>query len=388
MSRILTTHAGSLPRPESLATRLAAKSRGEDVDEAGLARDAEDAVRETIARQLDVGLDVVNDGEVARESFFTYVQHRMSGFGGKSQRKAMGDLLRHPEQLERLRRLRGTRERVDLLTAPRAIGDVRYENDAAIEAECARLERLLAAHTGRYASAFMSAPSPGIVAAAMENAHYASLEDYVAALGAALRVEYQTIARHGFVLQIDAPDLALERHTLFQDRPLDEFLAFARLVVRTINDAIAGIDPTRVRLHVCWGNYEGAHDMDVALADIWPVLREARVGGYLLSMANPRHAHEYRLLRELDIPPDTRIVPGVIDTTTSYVEHPETVADRLLRVADAFGDPTRLLAGTDCGFETSAGTVAVVPELVWAKLGALVEGARLASERLFGGASS
>lgn len=385
MTRILTTHAGSLPRPPELTRLLAASSRGEPIDASELARAGEAATRDVIERQLACGLDIVNDGEVARESFVTYVQHRMTGFGGKSQRKAMGDLLRYPDYLAQLRRLRGDHERVDLLAAPQALGAVAHGGGSAVHDECARLTRLLEPHAGRYRDAFVSAPSPGIVAAALQNAHYDSLEDYVSALGDALAVEYRAIVHHGFILQIDAPDLALERHTLFQDRPLSDFLAFAGLVVEQIDRALTGLPRERVRLHVCWGNYEGAHDLDVDLADIWPVLRRVEVSGLLLSMANPRHEHEWRLLETLELPPGAVVIPGVIDTTTNYVEHPEVVADRIERVARALGDPTRVIAGTDCGFESSAGTTMVVPDIAWAKLRALTQGARIASARLFGG---
>jgi 5-methyltetrahydropteroyltriglutamate--homocysteine methyltransferase len=382
MTRILTTHAGSLPRPAELTRLLALRSRGEAVDAAELARVGEAATREVIARQLDVGIDVVNDGEVQRESFFTYVQHRMTGFGGKSRRKTMGDLLRYPDYLEQLRRLRGDRERVDLLAAPQAVAEVTYVDPSVIAGDCATFARQLSPHAGRYRDAFVTAPSPGIVAAAMQNACYDSLDAYVAALGRALSVEYRAIVEHGFVLQIDAPDLALERHTLFQDAPLADFVAFAGMVVDQINAALVGLPRERVRLHVCWGNYEGAHDLDVDLAEIAPVLRRAQVGGVLLSMANPRHEHEYRLLPSLGLPPDTCVIPGVIDTTTNYVEHPQVVADRIERVVHALGDPARVIAGTDCGFESSAGTTMVVPDIAWAKLRALVEGARIASARL------
>ena len=385
MTRIPTTHAGSLPRPAELTRLLSAYSLGEPIDAAQLARAGDDATREVVERQLACGLDIVNDGEVARESFVTYVQHRLTGFGGKSERKAMGDLLRYPDYLAQLRRLRGDGARVDLLAAPQALGDVAHTGSPAVHEECERLSQLLQPHAGRYRDAFVTAPSPGIVAAALQNVHYGSLEDYVIALGQALSVEYRAIVEHGFVLQIDAPDLALERHTLFQDKPLSDFLAFARLVVEQIGRAIAGLPRERVRLHVCWGNYEGAHDLDVELTDIAEVLQRAEVGGLLLSMANPRHEHEWRTLGALQLRPDTIVIPGVIDTTTNYVEHPEVVADRIERVVQALGDPARVIAGTDCGFESSAGTMMVVPDIAWAKLRSLVEGARLASERLSGG---
>jgi 5-methyltetrahydropteroyltriglutamate--homocysteine methyltransferase len=218
----------------------------------------------------------------------------------------------------------------------------------------------------------------------MQNDHYADLEAYINAIATALRTEYLTIAEAGFVLQIDAPDLALERHTLFQDKPLSEFLAFVRLVVAAINRALQGIPRDQVRLHVCWGNYEGPHDLDVPLQDIWPDVSQIDAGAIMLSMANPRHAHEYRLFADPAFLGDRVLIPGVIDTTTNYVEHPETVADRLERIARAVGDPGRIIAGTDCGFETAAGSKMVVEEVVWAKLRSLSAGAAIASKRLLG----
>ena len=209
------------------------------------------------------------------------------------------------------------------------------------------------------------------------------MADYVEALATALATEYRAIIDAGYVLQLDAPDLAMERHTLFQDKPLGEFLDFVRLVVAASNRALGDIPAERVRLHVCWGNYEGPHDADVALADIWDEIARARVGAFMLSMANPRHAHEYRLFADGILPPGATLIAGVIDTTTNYVEHPEAVADRIEKVAEAVGDPTRVQAGTDCGFETSAGIHACVPEVAWAKLKALADGARIAGDRLF-----
>jgi 5-methyltetrahydropteroyltriglutamate--homocysteine methyltransferase len=382
--RILTTHAGSLPRPQSLIALHAARFSGSRVDEAQLDAAVGEACRAALARQLETGLDIVNNGEMGRESFFTYLQHRMTGFGGSGTRPIMADLLRYPGSLERRRQAMGSDERVDLLRAPKAIGEVRYVNTAPIEQECRQLQELLAEREGAYAGAFMSAPSPGIIAAGMQSEHYDDLESYVNALADALRTEYTTIANAGFVLQIDAPDLALERHTLFQDKPLVDFLAFVRIVVAAINRALAGIPRDQVRLHVCWGNYEGPHDCDVPLADIWPDVSQINAGAVMLSLANPRHAHEYRLFAEPDFLGDRLLIPGVIETTTNYVEHPEVVADRIERIAQAAGDPHRIIAGTDCGFETAAGSKMVVEEVVWAKLRSLVDGARIASQRLFG----
>jgi 5-methyltetrahydropteroyltriglutamate--homocysteine methyltransferase len=229
----------------------------------------------------------------------------------------------------------------------------------------------------------MTAASPGIVAAAMENRFYDSLEEYVRAVAAALATEYHTIVERGLLLQIDAPDLALERHTMFAERPLRDFLAWVELIVDAINEALEGIDPANVRLHVCWGNYEGPHTRDVAFSDIQPLLYEARVGVLVISLANARHAHEYRCFERRPLPEGMVLVAGMIDTTSNYVEHPEVVADRLIRVARAVGEPQRIIAGTDCGFDTSAGIGDVAPSLVWEKLRALRAGADRASAELF-----
>lgn len=382
--RILTTHAGSLPRPQSLIALHTARFSGQGVVDDEFETAVREASRASLSRQMAVGLDVVNNGEMGRESFFTYVQHRMSGFGGVGSRPIMADLTRYPGSLERRRQAMGTDERVDLLRAPKAIGPVRYVNMTPLEQECRQLQELLAETDGAYTEAFMSAPSPGIIAAGMQNAHYDNLELYVNALAAALRTEYMAIANAGFVLQIDAPDLALERHTLFQDKPLAEFLAFVRVVVTAVNQALTGIPREQVRLHVCWGNYEGPHDSDVPLADIWPEVSKLNAGAVMLPMANPRHAHEYRLFADPALLGDRLLIPGVIETTTNYIEHPEVVADRIERIAQTVGDPRRIIAGTDCGFETAAGSKMVIEEVVWAKLRSLAEGAAIASHRLWG----
>lgn len=382
--KILTTHAGSLPRPSSLIALHKARFAGGGVDAAEFDKAVEDATRAVIAKQLEVGLDVVNNGEVGRESFFTYVQHRMTGFGGTGTRPIMADLLRYPGSLERRRQAMGTDERVDLLKSPKAVGEVRYVNKELIERECRQLQQLLDETGGGFTEAFVSSPSPGIIAAGMPNDYYEDLEAYVNALGEALRNEYQAIAAAGFILQIDAPDLALERHTLFQDKPLADFLFFVRTVVGAINKALSGIPREQVRLHVCWGNYEGPHDSDVPLEDIWPEVSQVNAGAVMLSMANPRHAHEYRLFADPAFLGDRLLISGVIDTTTNFIEHPLVVADRIERIATAVGDPHRIIAAPDCGFETAAGSKMVVEEVVWAKLRSLVEGAAIASQRLLG----
>jgi 5-methyltetrahydropteroyltriglutamate--homocysteine methyltransferase len=375
-TRLLVTHAGSLPRPASLARLHGRRSRGELIDEAALRAEVEAATAAAIEAQRDAGVDVGNDGEQARESFVTYVQHRMTGFGGRGHRRLMRDLVEHPDFVA-LALPRRERMQVNLMAAPAAIADVAYRDTGELDAECAGIAG------APFAETFMTSASPGIVASAMENQHYASLEDYVRAVAAALRTEYRGIVDRGLLLQIDAPDLALERHTMFAERPLGEFLDWVTLVVDAINGALDGIDPGRVRLHVCWGNYEGPHTHDVALDEILPSLYAARVGALVLSMANARHAHEHRCFARHPLPHDKVLVAGVIDTTSNYVEHPEVVAERLERIAAAVGGPERLIAGTDCGFDTTAGIGDVAPSVVWAKLRALRAGADLASERLY-----
>jgi 5-methyltetrahydropteroyltriglutamate--homocysteine methyltransferase len=386
--RILTTHAGSLPRPPALVELYARRAAGEAVDPAALDAAGRDALRQIVPKQIEAGIDVGNNGEQQREGFFLYVQRRMSGFGGSWQRRRRGDVARYPVFEKMLQEQLAGRTAVSNFLPPKAIGAVRYLDPAAVDAECEDFRRVLDATQGSFVEPFLTAPSPGILATAMRNEHYGSEEAYLAALADALRVEYEAIVRHGFLLQLDCPDLALERHISYQDRPLADFLGFVERVVDAINRALANVPRDRVRLHVCWGNYEGPHDMDVPLAEILPIIRQAHVGGFVFPFANPRHAHEYRCFevkgsgrRALD--DDQILVAGVIDTLTNFVEHPEVVAERIERVVAAVGDPRRVLAGTDCGFDTSAGMGRVAEDVVWAKLCALRDGARLASQRLF-----
>lgn len=382
--RILTTHTGSLPRPAALTEMYARRAEGEAVDEAAIEAAGKLATRHVVRQQLDAGIDVGNNGEQQREAFFLYVRRRMSGFGGSWTRRTMADITRYPGFQNWAAEHEGARKSVSNRGAlPKAIGPVKYLDPALIRAECDEFVAALAEIRGTgFAEPFMTAPSPGIIAAALLNEHYDTEDAYLRALGQALRVEYEAIHRAGFLLQIDAPDLALERHVSFQDRKLADFIDFAERVVATINDALENIPRHCVRIHACWGNYEAPHDCDVDLRDILPTIGRAKVGGWVLPFANPRHAHEYRCLKNFPLDDGQVIVAGVIDPLTNFVEHPEVVADRLERVAQAVGDPTRVLAGTDCGFDTSAGRGRVSEDVVWAKLRALAEGARIASVRL------
>jgi 5-methyltetrahydropteroyltriglutamate--homocysteine methyltransferase len=381
--RILTTHAGSLPRPPELVRLYARRAKGEAVDAGEIETAAHEALSWVVPKQIEAGVDVGNNGEQQREGFFLYVQHRMSGFGGSWQRRQRGDAARYPVFERMVQEQQAGRTAVSNMHPPKAIGAVRYLDPAAVHAECDDFQATLDAQGGSFVEPFLTAPSPGIVAAAVRNEHYDTDDAYLDALADALKVEYEAIVSHGFLLQLDCPDLALERHISYQDRPLADFQGFVERVVGAINRALANVPRERVRLHVCWGNYEGPHDCDVPLADILPIIRQAKVGGLVFPFANPRHAHEYRCFEGDALDDDQVLVAGVIDTLTNFVEHPEVVADRIERVAAAVGDPRRVLAGTDCGFDTSAGMGRVAEDVVWAKLKALADGARLASDRLF-----
>jgi 5-methyltetrahydropteroyltriglutamate--homocysteine methyltransferase len=381
-NEILTTHAGSLPRPAALLDLLVRLSKREPIDEAVFDATVESAVGDVVAKQLACGIHVGNDGEQPRESFVSYVQHRMSGFGGQSQRPIMRDITRYPSFLQ-LKMPDFGRTMVSLLNTPQAVGPVTYTNRRPVELECALFARVSANREPQFREGFMTAASPGIVASAMINAHYPSYEEYVTAVADALAVEYQAIVAHGYVLQIDAPDLAMERHTSYADKPIADFLRFVDTNVTALNRALRDIPEERVRLHVCWGNYEAPHDDDVPLDEILPRLYAANVGALVVSMANPRHAHEWRCFEKYPLPAEMLLIAGVVDPTTNYVEHPEVVADRIEVVAKAIGDPRRVLASPDCGFATAAGLGEVAEEVVWLKLRALADGARLASTRLF-----
>ena len=382
--RILTTHTGSLPRPRDLTRLYALRAQGAAVDEAAIERAGREAVRRSVAKQRAAGIDVGNNGEQQRDSFFLYLKARLSGLGGSWERPSRADIDRYPEFKRMWAEQHAGKTQVSSLGGlPKAIGDVRYLDERAIDDECRHFKAVLDQDPGAFVESFMSAPSPGILAMAVRNEHYDTLESYLAALGAALKVEYEAIVRHGLVLQIDAPDLALERHITYKDQPVAAFVGFVEQVVAAINTALENVPRERVRLHVCWGNSESPHDSDVPLDDILPALQRAKVGGFVLPFANPRHAHEFRCFERHPLAHDQILVAGVIDSLTNFVEHPEVVADRIERVAAVVGAPSRVLAGTDCGFDTSAGWGRVAEDVVWAKLASMRDGARLASQRLF-----
>ncbi len=381
--RILTSHAGSLPRPANLVDLYARRARGEAIDEAELAREAEAATHWVVERQREAGIDIPSDGEQVREAFFLYVERRMSGFGSSWQRPGGSELRAYPEFAEARRQAMAARPAVSNFAPPMAIGPVQYGDGRANADEIRIFKEALAQHEGAFADAFMTAPSPGIVAMAMKNQHYDSFEEYLAAVADALSVEYRAAIEAGFILQIDAPDLALERHITYADQPVGAFVDFVRGVVAQINRVTAGLPRDRIRLHVCWGNYESPHDQDVPLSDIVEAIMESNVGAYMLPFANPRHQHEINVFRDFPLAKDQSLLVGVIDTTTNFVEHPEVIAERLERAAEVIGDAGRIMAGTDCGFDTSAGMGRVTADVVWAKLRAMRQGADLAASRLF-----
>lgn len=368
-TKISTTHTGSLPRPPRLLSLIeaGAPSGSEAFEQATL-----DAVREVVVRQLALGLDLVSDGEMSRPSYVTYVAERLEGFSGTSPPLVPADLAAHPDWAERVLPDAARHE----LAVPQCTGPLRYRGGPALRRDLVNLRHALADREP--ARAFMTAASPGVISLFFTNAHYASHEQYVEALADAMREEYEAIVDAGFTLQLDAPDLAMGRHVRFADRDLPAFLARVELHVAALDRAVAGIPPERMRLHVCWGNYEGPHDHDVPLRDILPILWRARPAALSFAAANPRHEHEWADVVGLGVPPAKILMPGVIDATTNYVEHPELVAQRIRRFVHHVGHE-RVVASTDCGFGTFAGIATVAPSVAWAKLAALVEGARSAS---------
>lgn len=384
--RILTTHAGSLPRPDRLTELFALRATGVAVDEAEIGRLSAEATVDIVKAQAAAGIGVANNGEQGREGFFLYVQRRMSGFSGQGSRAPQKDIADYPAFKKLREQSMGARKAVSNFHPPKVTGAITYldEGHRELAQELDQFEAALQAHGEPFAETFVTAPSPGIIAAALPNEHYDSFDAYVDALTAALKIEYEAIVGRGHLLQIDAPDLALERHVSFADKPVSEFVGFVERIVAAINGAIAALPREKVRLHVCWGNYEGPHDSDVAFADIREAILGARVGGFMLPFANSRHAHEVDLFKGGRLKDDQVLIAGVIDTTTNFIEHPQVVAERIERAARAVGDPTRVMAGTDCGFDTSAGMGRVAVDVVWAKLKSMREGADIASERLLG----
>ncbi len=379
--RILTTHVGSLPRNEKLSELLVRREAGEDYDKTQFDAAMEQAVRHVVAKQKEAGIDIGNDGEQQRVGFQTYVPRRMSGFGGESKRRRGREFEEFPELVEYLtHRFPAVSKQQN---APQAQGELHYHDTAQIEAEIARYKRV-AGDDKPFAEEFMTAPSPGIVASTMLNAYYDSNEAYLAALAREMSKEYLAIHQAGLVLQIDAPDLAMDRTMFYRDRTDAEFVKACELHVAMINKGIAGIPRARVRLHVCYGNWEGPHIHDVALEKILPALYRAEVGALSIEFANPRHAHEYAALKRVPFPQDMILLPGVVETTSNFVEHPQVVARRIEEAVAAIGDRERVVASADCGFGTFTRREWVIEPVVWLKLKSIRQGADIASARLWG----
>ena len=379
--RILTTHVGSLPRNDTLSEFLIRREEGGPIEPAELALEMDRAVRHVVEKQSAAGIDIGNDGEQQRVGFQTYVPQRMSGFGGESKRRRSRDYEEFPALLETLMRRFPKRSRMQ--NAPEAQAEIRYLDTAPLQQEIDRIQRTVRA-TGAFTETFMTAPSPGIVSTTMLNAHYHSHQAYLDALAREMRNEYLTIHRSGLLLQIDAPDLAMDRAVFYRDLSDSDFVKACERHVAAINQAIDGIPRDRVRLHCCWGNWDGPHIYDVPLDLILPVLHQANVGALSIEMANPRHQHEYAAIRRHKFPDHMALLPGVIDTTTNIVEHPEVVARRLEEAVAAIGDRDRVIASADCGFGTFTNREWVIEDAVWLKLKSLREGAHIASARLWG----
>ncbi len=374
--RILTTHTGSLPRPEELMRVMFAKEEGVPVDAAALAARIRAAVVDVVGKQVAAGIDVVNDGEYSKPSYATYVKDRLAGFGGASHPLQYRDLVDFPGMA---RRVFGDPGRARRKT-PACTGPISVRDPNAARADAANLQAAVVAVKTH--EAFLTAASPGVISLFFRNDHYADHATYLFAIAEAMKQEYETVAKAGFVLQIDCPDLAMGRHIQFADLSVAEFRKMARLHIDALDHALAGVPADQVRMHLCWGNYEGPHHYDVPLADILDIVFTARPSAVSFEAANPRHAHEWRVFEKIRVPDGKVIVPGVIDSTTNFIEHPALIAERIGRFAKLVGREN-VIAGTDCGFGTWVGQAAVDPDIVWAKLASLAEGARLASRELW-----
>jgi 5-methyltetrahydropteroyltriglutamate--homocysteine methyltransferase len=375
--RILTTHVGSLPRPPGLKELLVRKDQSQPYDKAELDRLTRQAVVDIVRRQAQTGVDIVNDGEMSKPGYSTYVADRLSGFAGHEAAKPRLDTRDHPNFLAAYERMTGA----NVARRSVCVGPVAVRDRAPLEHDLANLKDALA--QVQVAEGFMTAASPGLVPVFQTNRHYPSHEAYVEAIAAAMQDEYEAIVKAGFVLQLDCPDLAMARHTSFQELGETEFLKRAAFHVDVLNNALRNVPADRARIHICWGNYEGPHDHDIPFAKVAPILVKAKPMALVVEAANPRHAHEWTVWQETKLPDDKILVPGVLDTSTNYVEHPELVAQRICQFADIVGRE-RVIAGTDCGFGTFAGYGKIDPDIAFKKLGAMVEGAAIASKRLWG----
>ena len=374
-SHILTTHTGSLPRSRELQELLRLREEHRPLDQAAFAEGVRTAVADVVQQQTAIGLDVINDGEQERSQYATYIKERLTGFAGERlvrARPRLGDT-DFPDFV-------ATHQSSTALPQPACTGPITWKDKDAVQRDIATLKA--AVGTRQVEEVFMTAASPGVIANFLPNEYYRTEEAYLSALAEAMKHEYQAIVQAGFLLQIDCPDLAMTRVTQFADLTVDEFKKVVELHIDVLNSALAGLPPERMRLHLCWGNYEGPHHYDVPLQEIIHLVLKARPEGISFEGANPRHAHEWKVWRDVRLPDDKVIIPGVLDSTTNFVEHPELVAERIVRYAEVVGRE-RVIASTDCGFGTSAWGRKVDGKIAWAKLQSLVEGARLASKELW-----
>jgi len=375
--RILTTHVGSLPRSKNVTELIFAKDREEKYDQDEFDETIASAVRDAVARQAESGIDVVSDGEMSKISYATYIKERISGFEGDAPRSPPRDLQDYPSFLEKLANSGGT----PTYKRPKCTGEIQVVNLAPLEKDLKNFHAAL--EDAGVEEAFMNSASPGVIALFQPNEYYANHEDYLEALAEAMRVEYEGIVAAGLLVQLDSPDLGMGRHTLFADKTEEDYQRLAGVHVDVLNHALRNIPADQVRMHVCWGNYEGPHHHDAPMSMVLPIALKAKIGALLFEASNPRHAHEWTTFRDTDLPDDLILIPGVVDSTTNFVEHPELVAERICRFADIVGRE-RVIAGSDCGFATFAGFGAVDGEIAYAKLASIAEGARIASNRLWG----
>ncbi len=374
--RILTTHVGSLPRSQAVTDVLFAREKVEIRDPESAAQVIADAVRDVVRRQVETGVDVVSDGEMSKISYATYIADRFDGFGGDTPREPGQDLVEFPRLLTKLAERGSTAK----YRRPRCIGEIRPKDTRPLQQDLANFRQ--AVDAAEPAEAFLNAASAGVIALFQPNDYYPTQDAYLEAVAEAMRTEYEAIVAAGFLLQIDAPDLGMGRHTMYRNATVDEYLASAARHVEVLNHALRSIPADRMRMHICWGNYEGPHHHDVPLELLLPVVIRAKPQALLFESANPRHAHEWQVFRDQEVPEDRILVPGVLSSTTNYVEHPELVAERIQRFADIVGRE-RVIAGSDCGFSTFAGFGPIDPDIVYLKLASLAEGARIASARLW-----
>ncbi len=376
--RILTTHVGSLPRPPELRRLLVRKDQGEPYDKGELDRLVRQAVIDIVRRQAAVGVDIVNDGEMSKPGYSTYIADRLSGFAGHQPAKPRLDTKDHPNFLAALERMTGA----NVARRAMCVGPIAWQDRDPLHQDLANLGAALGQVSA--VEGFMTAASPGLVPVFQTNSYYPTHEAYVEAIAAAMQEEYEAIVAAGFVLQLDCPDLAMAHHTAFQDLDESDFLKRAEFHVEVLNHALRNVPADRARIHICWGNYEGPHTHDIAFAKVAPILVKAKPQALVVEAANPRHAHEWNVWHETKLPDDKILIPGVLDTSTNYVEHPELVAERICRFADIVGRE-RVIAGSDCGFGTFAGYGKLDPDISFKKLAAMAEGAEIASKRLWGG---